>query len=164
MNLNALDDCRVRGAGLGVFAAFLAATAWAAPARASAELQVSEAWVRETLPGQQVSAAYMQVKTPSAAALIGATSPVAKSVELHSMSVQNGVMRMRHLDRLPLAANETVKLQPGGHHLMLMGIESPLKRGDKVPLELMLEADGRETRVKLEVEVRASGEAPVHSR
>lgn len=117
--------------------------------------------MRETLPGQQVSAAYMDLESSTAAALLGAETGVANRVELHSMTLKDGVMRMRHLERLPIAPNQTVRLEPGGNHLMLLGVKAPLKAGDKVPLELLLEQNGRQTRVKVEADVRAAGEAPV---
>lgn len=141
-------------------AAFAAAFAWTGAALAAGDIRVSGAWVRETLPGQQVSAAYMDLESSTAAALLGATSGVAQSVELHTMTVEEGVMRMRRLERLPIAGNQTIRLEPGGTHLMLLGVKAPLKAGEKVPLELLLEQDGRQTRVKIEADVRAL--APVH--
>ncbi|HSF49075.1 MAG TPA: copper chaperone PCu(A)C, partial [Burkholderiales bacterium] len=79
---------------------------------------------------------------------------------LHTMTVEEGVMRMRRLERLPIAGNQTIRLEPGGTHLMLLGVKAPLKAGEKVPLELLVEQDGRQTRVKIEADVRAL--APVH--
>jgi copper(I)-binding protein len=80
------------------------------------------------------------------------------------MSTEGGVMRMRALPRIDLPAGQTVKLTPGGMHVMLIDVKQPLKAGDKVPLVLSVQSSGMSlTTVKLEAEVRtAPPEAPSH--
>ncbi len=109
----------------------------AAPAQAL--LQVQEAWVRSTVPGQKVAAAYMQLKAQEAGwAVVGASSPAAARLELHDMRMDKDVMRMFAIDSLPLPLGQTVALQPAGKHIMLMGLHAPLAEGDSVRLELQL--------------------------
>ena len=81
----------------------------------------------------------MQITGKSAVRIIGATSPVAGMVEIHSMSMQNGVMKMFQVDGIDVPAGKTVKLAPGGYHVMLMGLKQQMKAGDKVALDLLLE-------------------------
>ena len=71
------------------------------------------------------------------------------------MRVKNGVMEMRQLESLELPAKQTVKLEPGGLHIMLLDLKRPLKPGDKVPLRLTLQrADRSKTVVEVQAEVR----------
>ena len=86
--------------------------------------------------------------------LLRASTPAAARVELHTMSMDGGVMRMREVEAIPLAAGETVKMRPGqGFHLMLMQLKAPLKVGDAFPLVLEFERGGR-------VEVRVDVQQP----
>lgn len=98
---------------------------------------------RPTNPGQQVGAGYLKLTNQGAAdRLISATSPGSASVELHSMSMEGDVMKMRQVEAIDLPAGQTVELKPGGYHLMLMGLKAPLKAGDKLPLKLKFEKAG----------------------
>lgn len=103
---------------------------------AHAEVAITEAWVRATAPGQKVGAAYMTLQSPQAVRLFYAETKSADEVEIHSMSITNGIMKMRKLDVLNLQPNKPEKLAPGGFHLMLFGLKTPLKAGDKVTLTL----------------------------
>lgn len=130
----------------------LAAAAQAAESPVSA----SNVWVRATMPGQQVGAAYLDLQSTTDATLIKAESPIAQSVELHQMSMENGVMKMRMQDQLPLPAGKTVKLAPGGNHLMLFGLKQPLLKGEQVVLTLHFRyADGKAGKLELSAPVRA---------
>jgi copper(I)-binding protein len=71
------------------------------------------------------------------------------------MSNDNGVMRMRRLPRLELPAGETVRLAPGGDHIMLLDIKRPLRVGERVPLVLTIERNGKKSSIKVQAEVRA---------
>lgn len=108
---------------------------------AHAEVSISEAWVRATVPGQKVGAAYMTLQSPQAVKLFYAETKSADEVEIHSMSMTNGIMKMRKLDVLNLQPNKPEKLAPGGFHLMLFGLKAPLKAGDKVTLTLCFKDD-----------------------
>ena len=72
-------------------------------------------------------------------ALTAVASPAAARTELHSTSVEEGVMRMRPVARIELPSGKAVKLAPGGLHIMLIGVKQPLKPGDKVPLTLTVQ-------------------------
>lgn len=109
------------------FLALLSLTAGAAE-----EVEISNTWTRATAPGQQVGAAYMTLLSKTDTALERVESPVAGSVEIHSMTMKDGVMQMRMLQTLPLKANQPEKLMPGGFHLMLFDLKKPLKVGESV--------------------------------
>lgn len=103
---------------------------------AMADVTVSDAWVRANVPGQSVGAAYMTLNSPQDSTLVYIESPVAGTVEIHSMTMNNNVMKMRKLEELPLKAGKAEKLAPGGFHLMLFDLAKPLKAGDKANFTL----------------------------
>src|SRR3954471_10613357 len=82
------------------------------PPAAAQSVKVSNAWVRATAPGQKTAGAYVELTSPTAAALVAAGSPAAGRVELHTMSMDGGIMRMRQVPRIELPAGETVRLGP----------------------------------------------------
>lgn len=102
----------------------------------TSKVQISDAWVRANAPGQSVGAAYMTFNTPQDLSLVYAETARAGSVEIHSMSMDNGVMKMRMLEELTLKANETTKLAPGGFHFMLFDLPEPLKAGEEAEFRL----------------------------
>ena len=137
-------------------ASLAAAALVLATSAAAQSVKVGNAWVRAPAPGQKTAAAYVELTSASTAALVAAGSPVAGRVEMHSMSVEGGVMRMRPLPRVELPGGQTVKLAPGGMHLMLLDVKRPLKAGDKVPLVLSVQPSGTAlTTLNIEAEVRA---------
>jgi copper(I)-binding protein len=97
---------------------------------------------------------YLEIRSSRDAKIIAVKSPVAASAEIHSMSNDGGVMRMRHLDSLPLPAGETVELKSGGNHIMLLEIKRQLKPGDHVPVTLIVQEGKKKQMVKVEAEVR----------
>lgn len=103
---------------------------------ALAAVTITDAWVRENAPGQAVGAAYMTIKSPEESALVFVESPVAGSVEIHSMTMNNNIMKMRKLEELKLKAGKPEKLAPGGFHLMLFDLKKPLKSGESVDFKL----------------------------
>jgi copper(I)-binding protein len=107
-----------------------------APLAAFAQVSVMDAWVRGTVPGQKATGAFMQITSGSDTSLVAVSSPVAKVVEIHTMSQEGGVMKMRAVPAIPVPAGKPVELSPGGYHVMLMDLGQPLKEGDKVPLTL----------------------------
>jgi periplasmic copper chaperone A len=143
-------------------AAVLCVLAASVSAAAAQSVKITNAWVRPTAPGQTSAGAYMELTSEPPAALVAAGSAVAGRAELHSMSMEGGIMRMRALPRVELPAGQTVKLAPGGMHLMLLDLKQPLKTGDKVPLVLTIQSSGTSiTTVKVEAEVKA-GPADAH--
>ncbi len=137
----------------------------AAPFMALAADGVSagNAWVRATAPGQKTAGAYMDLTSDADAALVAVESAVAGKAELHSMSMDAGVMRMRPVAKIDLPAKKAVKLAPGGLHVMLLDIKQPLKEGDKIALTLTIRGGGNApSTVKVEAQVRAAGSASMH--
>jgi len=118
-------------------------------------VSVEQVWARATVPGQKVAGGYLSIRSDQAAALTAVRSPLAGSAEVHSMSNDNGVMRMRRLPSLDLPAGETIRLAPGGKHIMLLDIKRPLHAGERVPLVLTVERNAKNTSVHVEAEVRA---------
>ncbi|HAN54896.1 MAG TPA: hypothetical protein DCQ77_01245 [Betaproteobacteria bacterium] len=129
--------------------ALLAQSTWAA------DIKVDNAWLRATVPGQQVAGAFMDITSPVNAKLVSAESSVAGSMEMHSMSMKNGVMEMREIKVLPLPKGKLVKLAPGGFHLMLFDLKQPMKVGEIVPIKLTIEtADKKREVVVVNTQVR----------
>lgn len=110
--------------------------ALAACAQADADITISEAWVRATAPGQKVAAAYMSLSSKQGATLMSAECDLAGSVEIHTMTMENDVMKMRMLDQLVLPAGKTVSLAPGGLHLMMFDLKQPLDAGKQANFTL----------------------------
>jgi hypothetical protein len=127
---------------------------WVASAQAQ-PVEIKDAWIRGTVGGQKATGAFMSLTSRAPARLVAAASPAAGVVEIHNMKMDGGVMRMFAVDGIELPANRTVKLAPGGYHVMMMDLKRTLKAGERVPLRLTFELAGkkRET-VELEVEVR----------
>lgn len=117
------------------------------------EIQIGHPWTRATPPAAKVAGAFMSFTNEGGAAdrLVGGTSPIAERVEIHTMEMAGGVMKMRPLaDGLEVAAGAKVELAPGGIHIMLIGLKQPIAEGDKVPLTLTFEKGG-----DIEVELAA---------
>jgi copper(I)-binding protein len=139
-----------------LLAYFLAAPALAEEIKAG-DLVITQAWSRATPGGAKVGGGYLTIQNKGSAAdrLIGGTADVADKVQVHEMATTNGVMTMRPLDKgLSIEPGKTVKFAPGGYHLMLLDLKSPLKQGDKVPVTLEFEKAGK---VKLTFEVQGVG-------
>ena len=141
--------------------AALAATLFAAPARAedvkAGDLVITQAWSRATPSGAKIAGGYLTIENKGTAAdrLVGGAGDIAGKVEVHEMAMNNGVMTMRPLDKgLAIEPGKTVKLAPGGYHLMMMDLKGPLKQGDKVPVTLEFEKAGK---VTLSLDVQGVG-------
>lgn len=116
---------------------------------------VNDAWARATAPGQENGSVGLVITSKKNARLIAVTSPASDSAEIHTMSMDNGVMQMRQLEFLPLPAMQPVTLGPGGEHLMLFGLKHALKAGDKVPLTVTVQyADKHTEKIKINALVR----------
>lgn len=135
----------------------IATLVWAAAGSALAQVNVSSAWARATVPGQGGTGAFMTLVSKDGGKLLGAASPVAGVVELHEMAMDKNVMKMRAIAALDLPAGREVQLKPGGYHVMLLDLKRPLKVGEKVQIELRLETrDGKRITQPVEVEVRST--------
>jgi copper(I)-binding protein len=133
----------------------------AAPARAeevrAGDLVITQAWSRATPGGAKIGSGYLTIenKGPAADRLIGGSGDITDRIEVHEMTTSNGVMTMRALDKgLVIEPGKTVRLAPGGYHLMMFDLKSPLKRNDKVPVTLEFEKAGK---VKLSFDVLSVG-------
>jgi periplasmic copper chaperone A len=129
--------------------AALAVALFAAPVRAEEGgkiLVITQAWSRATPGGARIAGGYLTIANMGNVPdrLIGGSSDIAGKVEVHEMAMNNGVMTMRPLDKgLVIEPGKTVKLAPGGYHLMMFDLKSPLKQGDKVPVMLEFEKAGK---------------------
>src|SRR5262245_54040605 len=110
---------------------------FAAASIANAEVTVKEAWVRGMVPAQTTTGAYMTLTSTTDAKLVGVSSPAAKMSGIHETKVMGGTNHMHEVEAIALPAGKTVKLTPGGHHVMLMEMKA-VKPGDTVPLVLTI--------------------------
>jgi copper(I)-binding protein len=114
------------------------------------EINITDNWVRATAEGQDVGAAYMTITSASDTSLVKVESSASDSIEIHSMSMENGIMKMRMLEQLDLKAKTPNKLAPGGFHLMLFDLKNPLKAGETVSFSLHFKNEaGKETLVTI---------------
>lgn len=121
----------------------------------AADVQVEGAWSRATAPGQDAGMVDMSITSKQDGTLVGLSSTACKSVELHSMTHEDGMMKMREVKELALPAGKTVNLGENGYHLMLIGLKAPLVAGGKVPLTLTVRfANKRLVKVGVNAEVR----------
>jgi len=152
------------GAG-GIAAALLLGGPLLAHDYALGSLTIAHPWARETAAGQDAGGAFLTIvnKGKQADRLVSGSTTVAREVQIHTMTVQDGVMRMRQLKNgLDIPAGKSVGLKPGGYHIMLMGLKQPLKRGTRVPVTLDFQKAGK-LRVELVVEpITSTGPAGGH--
>ena len=114
-----------------------------------AQVRVEGAWARATVPSQSATGAFMRLTADKDVVLTGVSSPVARVVEVHEMSMDKDIMRLRAVDQLPLKAGQTNELKSGGLHIMMMGLKKQIKVGEVVPLTLSFKAaDGRVSTVE----------------
>ena len=103
-------------------------------------IHVEHAWARASIGAMPTSAIYFSLTdTGQPDRLVGCSTPVATSAQLHETIHDNGVMKMRPVPGLPLTPGQPVTLSPGGYHVMLMGLKAPLKQGETFPLTLTFE-------------------------
>jgi copper(I)-binding protein len=120
------------------------------------DIQVEKAWARATAPGQDAAGVDLTITSKQAASLVGASSPVCKSIELHSMTMahDSGMMKMGEVPAIELPAGKRVNLRDGGYHLMLNGLKAPLKAGESIPLTLKIKVSKRMVKIETKAEVR----------
>ena len=139
-----------------------------APARAqevtAGDLVITQAWTRATPNGAKIGGGYLTIENKGSTPdrLIGGSTDAAGRIAVHEMAMKDGVMTMRSLDNgLTIDPGKTVKLAPGGYHLMMFDPKDPLKQGDTVPVTLKFEKAG-EVKVSLAVQgvgAQAPGDA-----
>ena len=138
---------------------WLSLTVGAGSAAAAPPL-VTDAWIRATPPGAVTAAAYLTITSAGAAdRLVGAATPAAGAVEIHTQGGEAGSQHMTHVAELTLPAGQAVRLAPGGQHLMLIDLKGPMVPGTTVALSLRFaEAGTVEIDVPI-VDARAAGAA-----
>ncbi|MEO8849052.1 MAG: copper chaperone PCu(A)C [Casimicrobiaceae bacterium] len=145
-----------------VVAVALAFAAGASPLPAAAHdytlasLAIDHLFARATPPGADVGGAYLTIDNggPGDDRLVGASTPVASSVQIHTMTMDGNVMRMREVAALDIPAGKRVALQPDGYHLMLVGLRRPLVEGTRIPLTLRFAKAGS---IDVQVSVQSMG-------
>jgi hypothetical protein len=134
---------------------------WALAAGASTALahkgvNVEDAWARATPPGAKTGAAYFVISAHDGYTdrLVGVSSPVATKAEFHTNVMEDGMMKMRQIESVEVSGDAPAGFEPGGNHVMLMGLKGPLTEGDQFQMTLTLEKLGA---IETQVTVRAIG-------
>lgn len=131
-----------------IVAAFVSLTSYVA----LAEVVVTDATIREILPGRTMTAGYFSISNSGTvdAELISASSPQFGSIELHQHSHKDGMMKMEQVQSVKVAAGEQVHFQPGGLHLMMFDAKTSISEGQQIPLRLTFK-DGQSIEVQASV-------------
>ena len=126
-------------------------------AQAAEVLTVNNPWVRATVPAQQVTGAFMTITAWVDLRLVAVSSPQAGMIEIHQMTMENNVMKMRALPNgMALPKGKAVELKPGGFHLMVMDLKQPMRQGAWLPLSLTVETkDKKRSTVMVSAEVKS---------
>ncbi len=123
-------------------------------------IQISNAFTRSTVPGQQVAGGFMKIENKGPAdELIEVSSPAAGDVQLHEMAMEGNVMKMRQVKDIPVPAGGAVELKPGGLHLMFLNIKAPFAAGETIPVKLKFVKAGV---VEVKMPVNAMGGGAMH--
>jgi len=124
------------------------------------DIAIGHPYARATAPGQPTGGAYLRLENHGAQGdkLVSASADVSRSVELHEMQMQGDVMRMRQIAAVDIPAHQSVVLEPGGVHIMLVGLKAPLKQGERFQMTLKFEKAGE---VKVDVVVEAVNAGPM---
>jgi periplasmic copper chaperone A len=139
--------------------AMLASAAAAGSDVKSGAIQISNIWSRETPPTAQVGGGFMTLTNTGKSddALLAVRSEISKSVELHTHSMDGGVMKMREVPRIDVPAGGKAELKPGGFHIMFIDLKTPLVAGQKISATLVFEKAGD---VKVEMPIQPFGYKP----
>ncbi|RQO56124.1 hypothetical protein DBV14_11495 [Variovorax sp. KBW07] len=120
-------------------------------AQGVATVDVRDGWVRQSVPGQSGTGAFMKLTAPTGTKLVSIATPAAGVAEVHEMKMEGDTMKMRELaSGLDLPAGQTVELKPGGFHVMMMDLKGPLAKGASVPMTLKFE-DAKGVKTALDV-------------
>ncbi|HXE38594.1 MAG TPA: copper chaperone PCu(A)C [Azonexus sp.] len=128
---------------IGIVAALVLATCVVGTAQAEdvmiGSLKLTAAWARATPKGATVGGGYFTFTNTGNAAdrLVGGTSDVSNRFEIHEMSMEKGVMKMREMTSgIEIKPGQTVRFEPSGYHIMFVGLKQPLKEGDHIKATL----------------------------
>ncbi len=121
--------------------------------QAKPKIEIADAWVKEVPPVSRVSVLFMKITNRGSTddKLIGVKTDIAEHAEIHKMVMEGDIMKMRKIDQLTVPARGEVVLEPGGIHIMLIGLKKIPQKGDRVKVELIFERSGKTT---IEVPVR----------
>jgi copper(I)-binding protein len=153
---------RLIGYGILLVAMLLIAVGAAVAHEYSAKgVTVAHPWARATPGGAKIGSAYLEMKAAQGRGdrLIGASSPAAGAVELHSHVMEGGIAKMRRVDAIAVPGGKSVVLKPSGYHLMLTDLKAPLKEGDLLKLTVVFEKAGA---IDLEATVEPIGATGPH--
>jgi len=129
-------------------------TAWA-----EAPVQIEAPWARATVAGQQASGAFMRLTAHEPLQLVGVRTDASAVSEVHEMTMEGDVMKMRAIPSLDLPVGQTVELKPGGYHLMFMQLKAPLVAGSQIPVTLQFKnAQGQTLEHPVQVPIQALGQ------
>jgi len=119
------------------------------------DVEAHHPWARPSI-GNRPGVVYVRLynKSGQPVSLTGIRTPIAKKAEIHTMSMEDGVMRMRRVEALEIPASGHVALEPSGYHIMLFGLKKPLKKGAKFTMTLTF--DGAD-QIKVKVDVKKQG-------
>ena len=121
------------------------------------EVEVTDAWTRDTVGRTASAAVFMTISSPRADRLVAASTPVAGKMDLMTMEAGGGTMAMIYVDAIDIPAGEPVSLDPGGLHVWLEDLKQPLRAGEIIPLVLEFETAGER---RVGVSVIEPGAAP----
>lgn len=129
----------------------LAGNAWAG----ANDVMVDKVWMRESVPGQQSATVMLNLSVTKAARLLSLSSPVAASGEIQGVVMRHRKLQTGTVESMKLAAHSTTLFGTRGVYLTLVGLKQALSPGDRVPLSLVVEIDGKPRTVNTEAQVRA---------
>jgi copper(I)-binding protein len=141
--------------------AFVAAPADAHDYRLKS-LRIDHPFARATPPGATSGGVFLTVENTGIVPdrLLGVSSPVARAVELHDMTLRDGVMQMRAVSTVEVKPGDKLELKPGGYHAMLSDLTKPLKAGDRFPVTLTFQHAGA---IEVSVRVEPMGAKPTQA-
>ena len=126
-----------------VATAFLAGSVMADDDIKLGSLKIEDAKARATVPAQKMSGGFMKIENKGGAdKLLAASSSVSKTMELHTMSMEGNVMKMREIKAIDIPANGKIELKSGGLHLMFIDLKEQLKPGSTIKVKLKFEKAG----------------------
>jgi copper(I)-binding protein len=168
--MNTTLSRRALRASLALFAGLvlLAGSPAGAHEKAAGDINIVHPYATPSVPGASNGAAYiatLENTGKTADRLLRASTPVAARAEIHTMSMDDGVMRMREIGEIAIVPGTPIKMRPGvGYHFMLMGLKQPLKTGDTFPMTLVFERAGAvEVKVVVQVPTAHAAETGAHT-
>lgn len=132
------------------------------PFGAQAQIDIDNAWLRAPIPGQSNTVGYLQLHNTGAKhrQLVAVESQFSKRAELHTQQLTEGMMQMRKLEKIDIAAHDSVELVSGGHHIMFLQLNEPLESRESWPITLVF-SNGE--RISVDLAVRTLSDLAPHT-